>query len=226
MGLLKTISDTTKVSDVMELLYDPTTTTEPSKVFGSLPILPPSVSGIYGGRNDQILLAYDEARSQSSGCRSLAGTIALMEECPSWGQEENCVKTASLSLPSITWLDGVSIFEALVGRAYYTSVFRPAYDQNNAANVGVGEQNLMTAVRDNVQIFVPGVPGHSRYGALPYCKKTQILNAQSLLVSRYVGLPRERRVRFRPGYIAHSLRYLQRIALLSTTSYWRSALTA
>ena len=77
------------------------------------------------------------------------GTVAALTfDCASWNRTYNCVDRPKASFnPAVKWTQKISLFEALVGSV--------------AWNGGVldSEKTLMQCVSDNIQLFVPGIPG-------------------------------------------------------------------
>ena len=158
MGLFPPIDKDTSVGDIMTLSYStPSSTSDQSAIewFQTYPETRPSVSGIYGGRNSDIMKAYASARTQQlksdASCEKpppLGTVAALTFDCASWNRTYNCVNRPKASFdPSGEWTDNISLFEALVGSV--------------AWNGGVldSEKTLMQCVSDNIQLFVPGIPG-------------------------------------------------------------------
>jgi hypothetical protein len=156
MGLFPPIDKDTRVRDIMTLSYSkPSSTNLEYKWFQKFPLLaPPSESGIYGGRNSDIMKAYASARTKQlksdAPCEKHPplDTVALTFDCASWNRNYNCVETPKASFdPYGEWTDNFYLFEALVGSVAY-----------NGGNLD-SEKTLMQCVSDNIQLFVPGIPG-------------------------------------------------------------------
>lgn len=164
MGVIPTIKDTTTVLELFESVFQQPghDSTSPPKDtdahwMGQLPRVPPSTSGIYEGRNEGILQAYIDARRETKGCSLASGLAAVMLECPSWGQEENCVKrsrNASYKPGPSSWGVGLTLVELLVGETYYGYL-----TGSDTSAIPPRQQGLLSAINENVEIFVPGIPG-------------------------------------------------------------------
>ena len=160
MGLFPPIDKDTKVRDIMGLSYTTPANDNNFKWFQTFPLALPSKSGIYGGRNSDIMKAYASARKQqlrsdvtNAKCekpRSLGTVAALTFACASWNRTYNCVDTPKASFnpgAELGVFSEISLFEALVGS--------DAWNKGNLQS----ERTLMQHVSDNIQLFVPGIPG-------------------------------------------------------------------
>ena len=176
MGLFPPIDHHTTVMDIMSQRYTSPVGEDCFEWFQTIPVALPSKSGIYGGRNSDIMKEYASAREQqlreqhirsksdkSVHCEtptSLGKVAALTFECASWNRKYNCVDTPKASFNPVNWTDTVgnrgpiTLFEALVG----TSIYQSAKSQNLAKRDKL-TSDFMQYVSDNVQLFVPGIPG-------------------------------------------------------------------